>query len=128
MGGAREILRSGVLLGTIGLVRFQGSRDVLPLAAKEGQPDGLVGELDYDGGRRRRQLARDGILAGGVPNSVDLRNGVRELGKDVDHLASLGGDQDRLDNAVVDSLGEGLGVVVVLGGVAKSIEPDRTGP
>ena len=127
MGGAREILRSGVLLGTIGLVRFQGSRDVLPLAAKEGQPDGLVGELDYDGGRWPR-LARDGILAGGVPNSVDLRNGVGELRKDVDHLASLGGDQDRLDNAVVDSLGEGLGVVVVLGGVAKSIEPDRAGP
>ena len=128
MGGTREVLRGGVLLGPNGLVCFQGGRDVLPLAAEKGQPGGLVGELYDNGHRRRWRLARDGLLAGEDANPVGLGDGVRELREDVNQLAGLGGDQDRFNHTVVDPLGKGLGVAVVLGGVAESVEPDRAGP
>ena len=101
---------------------------MLPLAVEEGHPGGLVGELDDNGGRWRWRLARDGLLAGEDVDPIGLRDGVRELQEDVNQLAGLGGDHDRFAHTVVDSLGEGLGGAVVLGGVAESLEPDRAGP
>ena len=58
VGGTREVLRGGVLLGPNGLVCFQGGRDVLPLAAEKGQPGGLVGEL-YDNGCLETSRSRE---------------------------------------------------------------------